>query len=648
MLNYLKEHWTRNGACVVELSSRTEGASSISYGELWNEVRRQTAVKGRQRVEDESDFVRAVLGVLAASQNRFRVVLVGAERGNEMKHHELIGTFNLILGELARRDKSSLAVLAVDDYSLYYYLKTLKLKSDYGYFEKSLHLPLVAFGEIKAILQFAFGSHYPSGEVPRKLLDTICMETGGHLGLIADIIQYLSGLRHPIDAETAEADVVRRIRASHILELIGLALEEDAISLTQTAIEYREARTAEANTPRVHVLRSLGILVRSGPSSKLQLCGGAISFIVDERASATRDTQRIGTMFHELGPRIFEEEYIEPSDDDFVIVHISDLHCGEEQHRFGLSYQGRALNQGEPLLADLVSADINALKLNGRIDLLMVSGDVAEKGKAEEYDLAEAVLRDLCTKINLPVERMVVIPGNHDVDWTPGPAAVVDGLSGVTKHNYARFRRLLGLAPARSFELKPVISRSGRKLLRVAAFDSNAIEGPRAPGIGYIEPEAFAEMNASLSVAAPADYDGIFTWFLVHHHVLPSTSIRLKDALAKKVSVLGNSSELQHYATKMKVDLVAHGHEHQPQVTVTRTWPVESGREFAPLVVLGAGSVGSKDLGPFGRNQFYILHRRGDHVVIRSRCIGANGIGFVPHNDLLVPLGRPAVSKAPA
>jgi hypothetical protein len=39
-----------------------------------------------------------------------------------------------------------------------------------------------------------------------------------------------------------------------------------------------------------------------------------------------------------------------------------------------------------------------------------------------------------------------------------------------------------------------------------------------------------------------------------------------------------------------------------------------------------------------GRNQYFVLYRKPDQIVIRSRCISDEGFAFMAHNDLVVPL----------
>ncbi len=85
------------------------------------------------------------------------------------------------------------------------------------------------------------------------------------------------------------------------------------------------------------------------------------------------------------------------------ILHLSDLH-------FRASDQWQADPVLEALRRDAVAT------WKGRVDLLIVTGDIAYSGKKAEYDLADAWLEALISELGLDRARVVLAPGNHDVD----------------------------------------------------------------------------------------------------------------------------------------------------------------------------------------------------------------------------------------
>lgn len=85
------------------------------------------------------------------------------------------------------------------------------------------------------------------------------------------------------------------------------------------------------------------------------------------------------------------------------ILHLSDLHLGSE-------------SQAEWYRAQLV-ADLTKELQVGRVDFMAVSGDIANRADPAEYAAARAFLSGVSKDLELPMNRIVVVPGNHDVSW---------------------------------------------------------------------------------------------------------------------------------------------------------------------------------------------------------------------------------------
>lgn len=54
----------------------------------------------------------------------------------------------------------------------------------------------------------------------------------------------------------------------------------------------------------------------------------------------------------------------------------------------------------------------------GPVDALLVGGDIAFKGDIQEYEVARTWLGEFADACGCPMERVFVVPGNHDVDRT--------------------------------------------------------------------------------------------------------------------------------------------------------------------------------------------------------------------------------------
>jgi predicted phosphodiesterase len=85
------------------------------------------------------------------------------------------------------------------------------------------------------------------------------------------------------------------------------------------------------------------------------------------------------------------------------ILHLSDLHM-ERGH------------DPQTIVSPLVTDLRESLKID-RLHYLVISGDVTESGKPEEFSQALILIMELIQRLGLKRERCIVVPGNHDINW---------------------------------------------------------------------------------------------------------------------------------------------------------------------------------------------------------------------------------------
>lgn len=93
------------------------------------------------------------------------------------------------------------------------------------------------------------------------------------------------------------------------------------------------------------------------------------------------------------------------------LLHVSDIHfrspdCNDPDHDPERPYRTKLMQDAR----NLASQDGQA------VQAILVGGDIAYRGAAAEYDAALAWLEELAKECGCPIERVFVIPGNHDVD----------------------------------------------------------------------------------------------------------------------------------------------------------------------------------------------------------------------------------------
>jgi 3',5'-cyclic AMP phosphodiesterase CpdA len=95
-----------------------------------------------------------------------------------------------------------------------------------------------------------------------------------------------------------------------------------------------------------------------------------------------------------------------------LILHLSDLHFGAHSR-----FKGRDVAKlGKSFFQDLNAVRGDFAK-GSRIDLVAVTGDIAESGRPTEFKDGELFLAALAGELGLDRRRFVFVPGNHDVSW---------------------------------------------------------------------------------------------------------------------------------------------------------------------------------------------------------------------------------------
>ena len=124
-------------------------------------------------------------------------------------------------------------------------------------------------------------------------------------------------------------------------------------------------------------------------------------------------------------------------------LHLSDLHfiAGAEFESFN-----------QKVVLDALWDDVRHQVVNGlKPDFIIFTGDVAYHGKQDEYDLArDLFFEPLLIASGLTKDRLFVIPGNHDIDWSEMDPIVSAGM-GKLLTNRDQINQFLSSSQQRSF-----------------------------------------------------------------------------------------------------------------------------------------------------------------------------------------------------
>jgi DNA repair exonuclease SbcCD nuclease subunit len=120
-----------------------------------------------------------------------------------------------------------------------------------------------------------------------------------------------------------------------------------------------------------------------------------------------------------------------------LLLHISDIHFRSPD----------CLNPDQdpdrPIRTRLLHDARNRAVTLGPVDALLVGGDIAFKGAPDEYRVAFTWIGELAEVCGCPIEKVYVIPGNHDVDRgviqrTPATRNVQSAIKAASAHKRER------------------------------------------------------------------------------------------------------------------------------------------------------------------------------------------------------------------
>jgi len=313
------------------------------------------------------------------------------------------------------------------------------------------------------------------------------------------------------------------------------------------------------------------------------------------------------------------------------ILHISDLHFGTGYHRFALEAE-----PNRKKLSTLIIDDLRREYGDVAPAAVVVSGDLTWHGEEDEFKMVYDSLKELESVFKLDPHRFVIIPGNHDIQWSDQNGGTFDREKPVTRaseeaeKNYRTFyKNFFGIAANSYLSLGRRYLLSNYSAIDIVGLNSCRLEQKPFAGYGYVSLEQVQDAATEMGWNKGKKPDSMVRMLTLHHHVMPVTS---KEELeyGRLYSLTLDAGQLTYEALNFGVDLVIHGHMHQPfSAALSRA---AKGADFSKrtLGVHGAGSAGvKKDLtGDVGKNSFSVYNFDKDGVTIRIRSLSESYEGF--------------------
>ncbi|HEV7667557.1 MAG TPA: metallophosphoesterase [Thermoanaerobaculia bacterium] len=297
-----------------------------------------------------------------------------------------------------------------------------------------------------------------------------------------------------------------------------------------------------------------------------------------------------------------------------LLLHLSDLHFGPHSR-----FQGEKPERLGKSFHRTLAAAQKQLGIERKVDLVFVTGDIAEAGKKSEFERGREFLTGLAGAIGIEHRRFAFVPGNHDVNWAAckGAEAELEQREQLNEENLRRRLDEVKLGFYEGFlrafygteELSEVAEPIGfgARLysfpdlpLAVAALNSCERESHRkADHVGEVGEE---QAQLALNVLRRPDLTSWFKVVAVHHNPVVTTPNNLElwreellrkgtidaDLLARfesdAIGLVGHK-RLENLVADGRAHLVLHGHHHAKDLKI---WPWRSNGHAC---LLSAGSL---------------------------------------------------------
>lgn len=251
----------------------------------------------------------------------------------------------------------------------------------------------------------------------------------------------------------------------------------------------------------------------------------------------------------------------------------------------------------------------SALKAHrGEIDFLIVCGDIADKATIEQYEHFDILMGETCQTLGIGLDRVLVTPGNHDVDWSILKAAQ-GGISdkrlaarydSIQKSHVVKVSTNAATGPKDLFS-PPFIACWDSDELIAVSINTAAHDQPDVKNHpGSIDDETIGRLK---QFANDADLKRrpCPKFLIIHHHPINYSNLIEKW---KDFSILQSSEELESLSSALGFDFIVHGHRHQPRFTSRLQ------TDGTQLSILGCGSF-SQEFPTFVydklSNQFHVI-----------------------------------------
>lgn len=301
-----------------------------------------------------------------------------------------------------------------------------------------------------------------------------------------------------------------------------------------------------------------------------------------------------------------------------IILHLTDPHFATGPHRQKHVW---ALESDSPRKGSTLAEAVQQAIGDTRIGLVLITGDFTFTGKTEEFREAANSINRLLGLFNLDRDRLVIIPGNHDIQWTKtdnyDETARVEQAPQVARRNYMEFyRQLYGHDPDESLVMGRRFVLPSGTVLEVCGVNSSSLETGQdfLAGMGKIDESSLDRVAKRFQWHQSST---AFRILGVHHHLVLTENLEPMKDYYRGYGIAIDAPKILRTAASNHVQLVLHGHKHRAFVWASSVYelPEHTHQKWGlgRVAIVGGGSAGSVET-EGNRNYFNLFHFRGNKL----------------------------------
>lgn len=297
------------------------------------------------------------------------------------------------------------------------------------------------------------------------------------------------------------------------------------------------------------------------------------------------------------------------------ILHLSDLQFGKSNRFVGKKRYSDDVNY--ETFAESIASEVLTTWKNGP-DIITVTGDIAEKAKIVEYDIATNFFNSILQKFKF-VPQLYIVPGNHDVNLGEAEACEeTDETKSSFRSKFANYNAFLKSFFKDRFEVtreRPYfVEKISNDQIILLGLNS-AISVNNKKSRGFVSQK---QVRAAIKEAEEFNLGNAFRIALVHHNFT-----RYSDNDDEN---LQDADVIRDILINGKFQLLLHGHRHVAGAELRRN--LVNGKQ---IFILATGSAGlDSDRLPDVPNQFQLITMELDSTVkvsVQRKAFSAQTVG---------------------